>query len=123
MQHKYKYGELMISKQPSEVETVFGYKITIPAGNKVVIGFDGLAHHIKTGCIQVLPKNTVIEGFSSVGIVEALYLNLRQRLPIDEMLAAYEKEPKWFTDALYDALETIGLYKSDAWGDEPFNEL
>lgn len=49
---KYKIGQILISNQDVEVEKALsGEKVVIPKGNKIIIGADKLAHHLRTGMI------------------------------------------------------------------------
>lgn len=107
----YKYGELLVSQVDTEVEKALsGEKVKIPKGNKVVVGFDGLAHHIRNSCIQPFAEGTKIEGFCNDGIVEIVYLYLLNRLPLREMLDGFDLTADDVKDAIIEALEEIGLY-------------
>ena len=108
MNRKYKYGELLISDKPTVVETLSGTK-EVPAGNKVVIGFDGLAHHLSTDMIQAIQSKP--EGFSNTGIVEAIISYLDFSLCISEILEEYDLTLDTFREELTEALEQIGLYE------------
>lgn len=48
----YKIGQILTSNCEMEVEKMFGEKVVIPKGNKVIIGADNLAHHLRNGMIQ-----------------------------------------------------------------------
>lgn len=108
----FKYGQLLISNQETEIErAITGEKVKVPAGNRVVVGFDGLAHHIWDGSIQPFSKDVSIEGFSNTGIVAAIWERLCAEFPVSELLEDYEIQPKEVTDTIKYALEEIGLYE------------
>ena len=45
---EYKVGQILTSKEDVEVEMALsGEKVIIPKGNKIIIGADNLAHHIR----------------------------------------------------------------------------
>lgn len=45
---EYKIGQILTSKFDTEVELALsGEKVKIPKGNKIIIGADKFAHHIK----------------------------------------------------------------------------
>ena len=50
----YKIGQILVSKNETEVETGFGRKEVIPKGNKVIITAHRLGHHIRNGMKQPL---------------------------------------------------------------------
>ena len=109
----YRYGELLISNRETILETaISGEKVTIPKGNPVVIGFDGLAHHIRTGRIQPFNEGTRIRGFTSTGLIRVIMETLEDQYPMDEMLSDYDITKEDFEDTIECALEEIGLYKN-----------
>ena len=60
---KYKIGQILTSNQDVEVEKALsGEKVVIPKGNKIIIGADKLAHHLRTGMIQPL-GTAEVEGY------------------------------------------------------------
>ena len=70
----FKYGQLLISNQETEMERALtGEKVKVPAGNRVVVGFDNLAHHLWDGSIQPFSKHIMIGGYSNTGIVAAIW--------------------------------------------------
>ena len=43
----FKYGQILVSKEETVLESVLTDKKTIvPKGNRIVVGFDGFAHHL-----------------------------------------------------------------------------
>ena len=47
------YGSLLVSHEATTAtRPLSGEVVKIPAGNRVVIGFDRLAHHLRDGSIQ-----------------------------------------------------------------------
>ena len=84
-------------------------KVIIPKGNKVIIGADKLAHHIKNGMMQPLAENSEVKGYDAHGISEYLYTHLRNRFEIDEMLESYDNTKEKFIEEIEYALEEIGF--------------
>lgn len=65
---KYKIGQILTSNQDVEVEKALsGEKVVIPKGNKIIIGADKLARHLRTGMIQPL-GTAEVEGYDSEGL-------------------------------------------------------
>lgn len=108
----FKYGQLMVSNQDIVIEKALsGDKVTIPKGSRVVVGFDGLAHHLDNGFIQPFAKNCTLAGFSSSGIVEVVMDCLFNRFPMEEMCEGYDVKQEEIRQEILDALEEIGLYE------------
>lgn len=106
---KYKIGQILTSNQDVEVEkTLSGEKVVIPKGNKIIIGADKLAHHLRTGMIQPLGTDEV-EGYDSEGLAEYLLLVLKTHFPIDEMLEDYEISERMLLDKIEYAFDDIGF--------------
>ena len=107
---KYKIGEILVSKEPTVIETVLsGKKVTIPAGNKVIIGPDKFAHHIRNGYIQPLQSEAVVEGYDTDGLAEWIYLYLNNHMHLEEMLADYDETEDYFKAKITEALMEIGF--------------
>lgn len=105
---EYKIGQILTSNQDIEIEKALsGEKVIIPKGNKIIIGADKLAHHIKTGMIQPLGEGTEVKGYDGAGIAEYLYICLRNHFEIDEMLDGYDDTKEHFIEELEYALEEI----------------
>ena len=83
--------------------------VSIPKGNKVIIGADGLAHHIKNGMMQPLAEDSEVKGYDARGISEYLYTHLRNRFEIDEMLENYDDTKEKFIEEIEYALSDIGF--------------
>ena len=64
----------------------------------------------ENGDIQPLSNDSVIEGFSTVGISEWLYTWLNWRINLGEMLGDYDLKKDDFTSEVQDALEELGMY-------------
>ena len=108
----FKYGQLLVSNQETEIErAITGEKVKVPAGNRVVVGFDQLAHHLWDGSIQPFSKHIMIGGYSNTGIVAAIWERICAEFPVSEMLDEFEIQPKDVTDTIKNALEEIGLYE------------
>lgn len=107
---EYKIGQILTSKEDVEVEKALsGEKVTIPKGNKIIIGADKLAHHIRNGMMQPLPENSEVKGYDASGIAEYLYIYLRNHFEIDEMLEGYDDTKERFMEEIEYALEEIGF--------------
>lgn len=107
---EYKMGQILTSKEDIEVEKgLSGTKVTVPKGNKVIIGADKLAHHIKNRMIQRLQEGTEVKGYDSNGIAEYLYVCLRNVYPLDEMLEGYEISKENFIEEVEYMLDEIGF--------------
>lgn len=106
---KYKIGQILVSDTAVEVETALsGEKVIIPKGNKVIIGADNLAHHIRTCMIQPL-GDADVEGYDCEGLAEFLYLWLKTYLPMNDMLEDYDINPNDFIREIEVAFCEIGL--------------
>ena len=88
-------------------KTLSGEKMIIPKGNKIIIGADKLAHHIRNGFIQPLAEGTTVEGYDTIGIAEYLYTHLRNYYPLDEMLDENGIDRLDFEDEIKCALDEI----------------
>ena len=107
---EYKIGQILTSKTDLVVEKALtDEKITVPKGNKVIIGADKLAHHIKTGMIQPLGDDAKVKGYDTTGIAEYLYMYLRNHFEIDEMLEGYDDTKERFVEEIEYALDDIGF--------------
>lgn len=107
---KYKIGQILTSNTETVIEKALtGEKVTIPKGNKIIIGADKLAHHIKDGCIQPLSDEIEVSGYDPHGIAEYLYIWLRNKFPIDEMIEEYDDTEDRFVDEIEYALDEIGV--------------
>ena len=105
---EYKIGQILTSKVDTEIELALsGEKIKIPKGNKIIIGADKFAHHIRDGRIQPLKKGSIVEGYDTTGIAEYLYIVLRNHFQIKEMMEDYEISKKDFVDEIECALDEI----------------
>lgn len=106
---EYKIGQIITSNREWIAEkAISGEKVIIPKGNKIIIGADGLAHHIRNGMIQPL-GNATVKGYDTQGIAEYLTTRLKFHLPISEMLDDYDITKTEFQEELEYALDEIGL--------------
>ncbi|MBQ8218561.1 MAG: hypothetical protein IJZ79_02325 [Bacilli bacterium] len=107
---KYKVGQILVSTEDVEVEKALsGEKVVIPKGNKIIVGPDKLAHHIRTGMKQQMPEDAEIDGYDANGLASYLYLYLRNHFEIDEMLEGYDDTKENFIEEIEFALEEIGF--------------
>ena len=105
----YKIGQILTSNCEMEVEKMFGEKVVIPKGNKVIIGADNLVHHLRNGMIQPLGENIEVKGYDAEGISEFIFKWLSRFYPIDEMFEDYEVDEKEFKSEIEYALDEIGF--------------
>lgn len=107
---KYKIGQILTSKVDTEIEKgISGEKVKIPKGNKIIIGVDKMAHHLKNGFIQRLQNNDEVDGYDCKGIAEYLYAYMRNHFEIDEMLENYDDTKERFIEEIEYALDEIGF--------------
>lgn len=109
---KYSIGQILTLKEETVIEkSLSGNKVTISKGNQIIIGVDNLAHHIRNGYVQPLPKDSEVNGYSTEGLAEWIYIYMRNHLPLDEMLESYDESRDSFKENIVDALEEIGFYE------------
>ena len=107
----YKIGEILTSNREVTVEKcISGEKVVLPEGNKVIIGADRLAHHIKTGAIQALAKDIEVKGYDREGLAEWIFDYMSVHLPIFDMETEFELTDADIRQTIDDALEEIGFY-------------
>ena len=107
---KYKIGQILTSNREIVVEKALsGEKITMPKWNRVIIGADKLAHHIRYGMIQPLSDDSEVEGYDSRGIAEYIYICLKAHLPLDDWMEDYEIYENDIIEEIECALDEIGL--------------
>ncbi len=105
----YKIGQILVSSEDMEVEKgISGEKVIIPKGNKVIIGADKFAHHIRTDMLQPL-GDAEVKGYDPEGLAEYLSWVLMTRLPNVEMLKDYGITKEMLYDEIELALEDIGF--------------
>lgn len=104
----YKIGQILTSKEDTEIQKALsGDKVVVPKGNKIIIGADKLAHHIKNGMLQPLEEGSEVKGYDCEGIAEYLYIALRSHLPLDEMMDDYEVTKENLMEEIECALSEI----------------
>ena len=88
-------------------------EVTIPEGEKIIIGADKLAHHISSGMISPIGEASTVEGHNAEGIAKYICLFLRSHLAfdLDEMLEGYDLTMNDLAYEIQYALEEIGFYK------------
>lgn len=107
---QWKVGQIITSTHEAEIETgLLGKKVKIPAGNKIIIGADNLAHHICSGIIQPISGRIKICGYDAGGLAEYLFFYLKNKYPMEEIFEDYDIEEGDFKDELQSALEEIGF--------------
>lgn len=107
---KYKIGQILTSNRDVEVEKALsGEKVVIPKGNKIIIGADKFAHHIRDGMIQPLSDSSEVKGYDSSGLAEYIYICLKAHLPIDDWMEDYDISKDDIVEEIEYALDEIGL--------------
>ena len=107
---KYKIGQILTYTKDVVVEKAFsGEKITIPKGNRVIIGADKLAHHIRDGIIQPLADGSEVKEYDSSGLAEYIYICMKAHLPITEWMEDYEISENEIIEEIEYALDEIGM--------------
>lgn len=96
----YKIGQILTSAKEVEIEKAL-------SGEKVIIGADKLAHHIRNGFIQPLAEGSTVEGYDTVGIAEYVYITLRNHFPLEEMMEGYEITKQEIINEIEYALDEI----------------
>lgn len=88
-------------------------EVTIPKGEKIIIGADKLGHHISSGMISPIGEASTVEGYNAEEIAKYICLFLRSHLAFDlgEMLEGYDFTMNELADEIQYALEEIGFYK------------
>ena len=109
---KYKIGQILTSNRDIEVEKMFGEKVIIPKGNKIIIGADKFAHHLKDGMIQPLQECIIVDGYDTEGIAEYLTKKLSAIFPLEEMLEDYDIEKARFEEEIDFLLDDIGFQEN-----------
>ena len=106
---QWKVGQIITSTAEHEIVTgLFEKKVKIPAGNKIIIGADKLAHHIYSGITQPISSKIDIGGYDAEGLAEYLTFCLKNKWPMEGLFEAYDIEDD-FKEELQSALEKIGF--------------
>ena len=109
---KYKIGQILTSNTDIDlvVETAFcKEEVTIPRGNKIIIGADKFAHHLRDGMIQPLSNDMEVEGYDTAGLAEYIFMCLKKHFPIDEWMEGYDISKDSITEEIEWALDEIGM--------------
>lgn len=107
---EYKVGQILTLQKDVEVERCLGgEKMVIPKGNKIIIGQDKLAHHIKTEMVQPLGDDAEVKGYDADGLAEYIFMDLKSFFPIREWMEGYEIKEKEIINEIKYALEEIGF--------------
>ena len=107
---KYKIGQILTSRRDVEVEKALsGEKVVIPKGNRIIIGADKLAHHIRDGMIQPILQESEVDGYDASGIAEYIFICLKTHLPVEEWMEEYEISKNDIIEEIECALDEIGM--------------
>ena len=107
---EYKIGQILTSNKDIVVEKALsGEKVITPKGNKIIIGADKLAHHIRDGMIQPLADGSEVKGYDSSGLAEYIYICMKAHLPITEWMEDYEISKNDIVEEIECALDDIGM--------------
>lgn len=104
----YRVGQILVSKKKHTIETCMGNELTIPKGNKVIVGADGYGHHLTSGLIQSL-GDAKVEGYDTEGIADFLWERLSARFPTDEWIAGWDLTDAMILDVIECALDDLGF--------------
>lgn len=105
---KYEIGQILTSTDDVEVTRISGEREIIPKGNKIIIGGDGLAHHLRDGSIQPMPDGAEISGYDCYGLAYYLTYQLKSHFPIEEFFEDYEiTEEEWSSELEYFLYEIL----------------
>ena len=109
---EYKIGQILKPSKDVEVRMALSDDVhTIRKGSVIIIGADGMAHHLNTGYIQPISNKSSIKGYDTEGLSEWIYEYLRLSIPLTDMLDDYDVEPSEVKDAIIEALEEAGFYE------------
>ena len=73
------------------------------------IGADSMIH-FHSGNTQPLKVGSVIQGYSTSGLADFIWLYLRNYTPVNEsVLSAYDVGPECVKEAIMDALDELGF--------------
>lgn len=107
---EYKIGQILTISENVEMKKALSDKPEIvKKGTEIIIGADGLAHHIFSGNIQPISKDSVIKGYDSEGIAAYITKILSRKFPLDEMLEDYDINKSDFRDEIEYLLDEIGM--------------
>jgi hypothetical protein len=112
---KHSIGQKLILKEDLETEGFLGKKEIRKKVQRYFVTADKEAPRVihENGDIQLLPKDTKIDGFSAKGIADWIYSYLSKNLPLNDALADYDIEVKDFKNNIVDALEELDFYNAD----------
>lgn len=111
---KFSIGDVFEVTEDYKAKAVLSNEgVSIPKGEKIIIGADKLAHHIGSGMISPIGKDSIVDGYNAEGIAKYICLFLRSHLAfdLDEMLEGYDFTMNELADEIQYALEEIGFYK------------
>lgn len=107
---EYKIGQILTSNKDIVVEKALsGEKVITPKGNKIIIGADKLAHHIRDGMIQPLADGSEVKGYDSSGLAEYIFICLETHFPFEDWLEEYGIPKDDIIKEIGYALDEIGM--------------
>lgn len=114
MADKYKIGEIFTVQSDYEATLALSEtKKIIRKGSKIIIGADGLAHHMNDGMIQPIDENAEVRGYNAKGLAEFIFHDICNYLPIHDLIREYGEEfeidNKGIVDAIENAFTEIGM--------------
>ena len=110
---KYNIGQILKLERDIETESALGNKKIRKAGTKMwVTARKTPAVIYLNGDIQFFSKDegVEVEGYSTKGIAEFLYIWLNYHLGLEEALSDYDIEKNEFIEEVANALEELGMY-------------
>jgi len=113
---KYSIGQMLQLKEDTELHGEISGNIKIKKkGTKSFVCADKKIPMsiFLDGDINLLNKETTeISGYSVDGLSEYIYIWLKNRFPLEEMLEDYDNTKEEFKEVIADALEELGMYDS-----------
>lgn len=107
---KYKIGQILTISENVEMKKALSDKPElVKKGTEIIIGADRLAHHIYSGNIQPISKDSVVEGYDSEGIAAYITKILCRKFPLDEMFDDYDISKSDFREEIECLLDEIGM--------------
>ena len=107
----FKIGDIITFKEDVVLEKdISGKKVTIPKGNKIAIGADGLAHHLRDGYIQPFGYEIKLKGYNTDNIAEIIYNHLKFIYPLEEFFEDYDIDKQDFINEIsWELSDKLGM--------------
>lgn len=108
---EYKIGEVFKISEDVELKTaITNEPKLIKKGTKIVIGADRLAHHVYSGIIQPLEKDSIVKGYNSYGIAKVICMILEHDFSLSDMLSDNSIDEDDFIESIAECLsDRLGM--------------